>query len=267
MRAGLVQNGETARPALGAARGERSRRRILAGLEWVFLLFGLLAVDCYIWINTAATIDQAYSDWAFDQTLRGLKPSIGGFMADEIGLWFHESRSSVPIPQGNAEKAQPIPPPVQTLRPGALIGRLRIPRLNLAVMVREGASESTLRRAVGHIPGTGLPGQLGNVGLAGHRDTFFRPLQNIRKNDAIDLDTGQGTLRYMVTSAEIVSPRDVGVLKASTGKTLTLVTCYPFYYVGSAPKRFIVRAVEVPSDGLAVDQAASSHRPRQRRGS
>jgi sortase A len=129
---------------------------------------------------------------------------------------------------------------------------------------------------VGHIPGTGLPGQVGNVGLAGHRDTFFRPLENIRKNDAIDVDTGQGTLRYLVTATEIVSPRDVGVLKASAGKTLTLVTCYPFYYVGSAPKRFIVRAVEVPSDGGTGEVASkravykrlvSNHRPRQRPGS
>ena len=315
MRAGLVQHDDTARPALGAARGEREyalgqsswrnaaprvssragmppgelttgyfrpyrpgrpRRRILAGLEWVFLLFGLLAVDCYIWVTTAATLDQAYSDWAFDQTLRGLKPSMRGFVDDELGWLFRENRPSVSIPQESAEKAQPIPPAVETLRPGALIGRLRIPRLKLAVMVREGASESTLRRAVGHIPGTGLPGQVGNVGLAGHRDTFFRPLQNIRKNDAIDVDTGHGTLRYVVTATEIVSPRDVGVLKASAGKTLTLVTCYPFYYVGSAPKRFIVRAVEVPSDAGAGEVAskravykrlASNHRPRQRPGS
>ncbi len=307
MRAGLVQHDDTARPALGAARGERQgapralarfeqsgshklppsgdfrsyrtgrpRRRILAGLEWVFLLFGLLAVDCYIWVTTAATLDQAYSDWAFDQTLRGLKPSMRGFVDDELGWLFRENRSSVSMPRENAEKAQPIPPAVQTPRPGALLGRLRIPRLKLAVMVREGAGESTLRRAVGHIPGTGLPGEVGNVGLAGHRDTFFRPLENIRKNDAIDVDTGHGTLRYLVTETEIVSPRDVGVLKASAGKTLTLVTCYPFYYVGSAPKRFIVRAVEVHSDAGTGEVAskravykrlASNHRPRQRPGS
>ncbi|HTS47565.1 MAG TPA: class D sortase [Bryobacteraceae bacterium] len=272
MRAGLAQNDDKARPALGAAssRGEhvspprppqwvstgefrphrvtRSGGRILAGLEWIFLLFGLLALDCYIWVNTAATLDQAYSDWAFDQTLRGLKPSMGGFVDDELGWLWHQNRSSVSTPQENAEKAEPMPPSAQTLRPGVLIGRLRIPRLNLAVMVREGAGESTLRRAVGHIPGTGLPGQPGNVGLAGHRDTFFRPLQNIRKDDAIDLETGHGTVRYVVTGTQIVSPRDVTVLKASGGKTLTLVTCYPFYYVGSAPKRFIVRATETSSD-------------------
>ena len=256
-------------------------------MEWVFLLVGLLALDCYIWVNAGSTLDQAYSDWAFDQTLRGLKPSVGGFVADEAGWMFHKNRSSVPTPQENAEKPQTIIPS-QPLRPGEVIGRLRIPRLKLAVMVREGASESTLSRAVGHIPGTGLPGQLGNVGLAGHRDTFFRPLQNIRKDDAIDLDTGHGTLRYLVTSTEIVSPHDVSVLKASQGKTMTLVTCYPFYYVGSAPKRFIVRAVEAPDGArpdvvavsgsgskepgarrhtIAYNRLASNHRPRPRPGS
>ena len=272
MRAGLVHN-EYARPALGAARTgshttswsgsprfqrPRSGRRILAGLEWIFLLLGLLALDCYIWINTAATLDQAYGDWSFDQTLRGAKPSIPGFIADEIEWLFHKAPPSVATPQENAEKAQPIPPSVKTLQPGALIGRLRIPRLNVAVMVREGATESTLSRAVGHIPGTELPGQMGNVGLAGHRDTFFRPLRNIRKDDAIDLDTGHGTIRYSVTATQIVSPRDVEVLKASAGKTLTLVTCYPFYYVGSAPKRFIVRATEVQSNTVASDTTGFS---------
>jgi sortase A len=112
-------------------------------------------------------------------------------------------------------------------------------------MVREGAGEGTLRTAVGHIPGTALPGAAGNVALAGHRDTFFRALRNIRKNDSIDVQTGHGTYRYLVESTEIVGPRDVAVLKASGGETLTLVTCYPFYYVGSAPKRFIVRAAQV----------------------
>jgi sortase A len=268
----------------GGSGAGRRRRSVLAGLEWVFLLVGLLAVDCYVWVNTAATLDQAYSDWAFDQTLRGLKPSLRGFVNDEVGWLFHEKGTITPTPQENAEKAQPFPPSAPAPRPGELIGRLRIPRLDVAVMVREGAGESTLRRAVGHIPGTGLPGQIGNVALAGHRDTFFRPLRNIRKDDVIDLETGRGTLHYLVQSTQIVSPSDVGVLKASAGKTLTLVTCYPFYYVGSAPKRFIVRAVEVgsgggpaalmasggaagSSKGGAYKRVASNHRPRRRPGS
>ena len=143
-----------------------------------------------------------------------------------------------------------------------LIGRLEIPRLNLAVMVREGADERTLSRAVGHIPGTALPGNVGNVGLAGHRDTFFRSLRNIRADDTIELETTAGTYRYVVKSTRIVTPRDVSVLEASGGETLTLVTCYPFYYVGSAPKRFIVHAALMHE---APEVAPSGQRHRQAR--
>jgi sortase A len=224
----------------------RRRRKFLAGAEWVFLLFGLLALDVCIWIYTASSVDQAYGDWAFDQTLLGAKPSVPGFIADEIGWLFGQNRAAAPAEE-KAEKLEP-PPMAQPIETGMLLARLRISRLKVAVMVREGATESTLRRAVGHVPGTALPGNVGNVGLAGHRDTFFRPLANVHKDDTIDLDTAQGTFRYLVTSTQIVSPRDVAVLKASGGKTLTLVTCYPFYYVGSAPRRFIVHAVEVASN-------------------
>jgi sortase A len=108
--------------------------------------------------------------------------------------------------------------------------------------VAEGVDKLTLRRAVGHIPGTGMPGEPGNVGLAAHRDTFFRPLQNIRRGDAITLTTLAGEYRYRVVSTKIVSPLDVGVLDPSGSEVLTLVTCYPFYFIGPAPSRFIVRA-------------------------
>jgi sortase A len=95
---------------------------------------------------------------------------------------------------------------------------------------------------VGHIPGTALPGEDGNIVLAAHRDTFFRPLRNIQKGDEIALTTLSGAYRYRVESIQIVGPDDVGVLSPTKQPTLTLVTCYPFYFVGSAPKRFIVRA-------------------------
>ncbi|MGP0072174.1 MAG: class D sortase [Bryobacteraceae bacterium] len=212
-------------------------------LEWIFLLVGLVAVDCFVWMNTSSVLYQAYEDWAFDQTLRGLTPSIGGFMTDEW-QWLVSGRREK-TETAEAPKPLPIPNGPTILTPPAprsVIGRLDIPRLNLAVMVREGADERTLSRAVGHIPGTALPGGIGNVGLAGHRDTFFRELRNIRADDTIDLETTAGTYRYIVKSTSIVTPRDVSVLKASGGETLTLVTCYPFYYVGSAPKRFIVHA-------------------------
>jgi sortase A len=222
--------------------GPSARRRLIA-LEWFFLLIGLLAVDCYVWINTSTVLYQAYEDWAFDQTMRGLKASIPGFVTEEIDGLFNRGKAA----SGDQDASGKFTPVPRTAAPLAdmVIGRLQIPRLGISAMVREGASEGTLSRAVGHIPGTALPGRNGNVALAGHRDTFFRALRNIRKHDAIEVETSQGTFRYIVESTKIVGPRDVEVLNASGGQTLTLVTCYPFYYIGSAPKRFIVRATEV----------------------
>lgn len=126
-----------------------------------------------------------------------------------------------------------------------LIGRMEIPRLGLSAIVMEGTSTSTLRHALGHIAGTALPGQTGNVGISGHRDTFFRPLRNIERNDVITLSTTRGEYRYRVLSTRIVDPSDTDVLDPDEKETLTLVTCYPFYFVGPAPKRYIVRAERV----------------------
>jgi sortase A len=133
----------------------------------------------------------------------------------------------------------------QPARFAGLIGRIEIPRLGVSVMVMEGTGKSILGRAAGHIVGTALPGQKGNIGISAHRDTFFRPLRDIRQNDTILLITLGGEYRYRVLSTKIVSPYDVGVLKSSAGQILTLVTCYPFYFIGSAPSRFIVRAARV----------------------
>lgn len=126
-----------------------------------------------------------------------------------------------------------------------LIGRLEIPRLLLSAVVAEGIDRTTLRRGVGHIPGTALPGHPGNVGLAGHRDTFFRPLKDLKINDEVEFSTLAGNFKYEVESVRVVDPDNVGVLAPSGHNVLTLVTCYPFYYVGPAPKRWIVRARQV----------------------
>jgi len=109
-------------------------------------------------------------------------------------------------------------------------------------MILEGVDHETLRRGVGHIPGTALPGEPGNIALAGHRDTFFRALRNIRKDDEITLETLDGSYRYRVDLIQIVAPDQTGVLDNSGEPTLTLVTCYPFSFVGAAPQRYIVRA-------------------------
>ena len=103
-------------------------------------------------------------------------------------------------------------------------------------------AEKKIARPETALPETALPGRTGNVGLAGHRDTFFRELRNIRQDDAIELQTENGIYRYVVENSWIAGRLDVGVLASSSTDTLTLVTCYPFYFIGSAPKRFIVRA-------------------------
>lgn len=139
-------------------------------------------------------------------------------------------------------------PPAQVPRVvanGDLIGEMTIPRLELKTIVVQGESSKILRRAVGHVPGTAMPGQPGNVALAGHRDSFFRSLRGIQLGDAITIKTPDREFKYQVESIEIVLPTDVQVLQPLRGNVLTLVTCFPFYYVGAAPKRFIVRARQI----------------------
>ena len=127
----------------------------------------------------------------------------------------------------------------------APIGHLEIPRLGLSVVVAEGDDEKTLKVAVGHLPDTPYPWQPGNSALAGHRDSFFRPLQRIHVGDAIRLATRHGIFRYRVTRHMVVSPDELWVLDPAATADLTLITCYPFDFVGPAPLRFIVHAERV----------------------
>jgi sortase A len=120
---------------------------------------------------------------------------------------------------------------------------LDVPKFNIRVPVIEGTDELALNRGVGWIPGTARPGQTGNVGIAGHRDGFFRALKDIREGDEIRLETLKGLIRYQVNQLEIVTPNDVAVLRERQTDSLTLVTCYPFYFMGDAPQRFIVHAL------------------------
>ena len=134
---------------------------------------------------------------------------------------------------------EPAPAPVAVLR---------IPKIGLEVPVLRGTAERTLDRAVGHIEGTAQPGTDGNLAIAGHRDGFFRGLKDIAPGDLIELDTMQGKDTYRVERTWVVNPEDVSVLDPTSTRVLTLVTCYPFYFVGEAPYRFIVRAVQVATD-------------------
>jgi sortase A len=136
-----------------------------------------------------------------------------------------------------------------TLAPDAdqlVLGRIEIPRIGVSAIVREGDDDTTLAVAVGHIPGTARPGERGNMALAGHRDSFFRALRQIQLHDTIRIRTAGRRYEYLVDSTEVVAPEETRVLDPTGDAVLTLVTCYPFEYVGHAPNRFIVRASRLP---------------------
>lgn len=221
--------------------------------ERALWITGFIFLGWFLAVWFEAQAYQAYSNWVFEQQLaRDKAPERKGV---EIGLlleWLAsdfrhgddatlDSSSDSPASSG---------PSTKSTAPsfGLALGRLEVPRLDLSVMIRKGADGRTLRRAVGHIPGTAEPGEDGNIGIAGHRDTFFRSLKDIREQDEIILQTVEGTYRYKVEWTKIVGPNAAHVLKPTHRDSLTLVTCYPFYYVGHAPKRFIVRARQIATD-------------------
>jgi sortase A len=129
--------------------------------------------------------------------------------------------------------------------PVRAMGRLDVPRADVSVMVLDGTDDLSLNRAVGHVEGTARPGQGGNIGIAGHRDSFFRGLRHLEVGDSLSLTTLEGVAHYQVDDLEIVEPTAVEVLDPTDHDALTLVTCYPFYFVGDAPQRFIVKARQV----------------------
>ncbi len=148
--------------------------------------------------------------------------------------------AQMPAAQQKPAQSTAMPP-----AEGDAVGRIEIPRLRMKIAILEGTAVKTLQLGVGHIQGTPLPGEAGNVGLAGHRDTYFRGLKDIRVNDRIQVQTAAELSTYVVDSIRIVSPSDVGVLAPSAKSSVTLVTCYPFYFIGAAPKRFIVHAQRI----------------------
>jgi sortase A len=169
---------------------------------------------------------------------------------------------SAPPSRPNPQRTPP-PAPKPAPKYGTVFAMLVIPRIGLSAVVVEGTGEQELQLGPGHIPATPLPGEGGNVGVAGHRDTFFRPLRHIRTDDIIRLVSREQEFRYKVVSTQVVDPTNVGVLSPTGRETLTLVTCYPFQYVGSAPKRFIVRADCTDCLAAASEPAAASQTARR----
>ena len=172
-----------------------------------------------------AELFQAYQNWQFDRAAHDPRPTAATIATKPLLL--------------TASLREPSP---RAVAPGAVLGRLEIARIGVSVIVAEGVDSRALRRAVGHIPGTALPGEKGNVAISGHRDTFFRALKDIHPDDELTVTTLEGSYRYRVDSTKVVAEDDLAVLDSSTESILTLVTCYPFYYVGPAPQRFVVRA-------------------------
>lgn len=210
----------------------RKRRRSAGFLGWLERGLWLTGALALLWVFGVRLDAFAFQLWQ-GQRLEQLRSSLRPGEAPPAEL------------PGEEDAESPAAPARDHLAPGEPEGRLTIPRLEVDVVVAHGTGEATLRRAVGHIPGTGLPGSGGNVGLAGHRDHYFRPLEAVQEGDEILFDTLDGSFRYRVEWIGQVEPSDVWVLNPTSDPSLTLVTCYPFRYVGSAPRRFIVRARQV----------------------
>jgi len=177
---------------------------------------------------------------------------IGALALTWVGLqyasaaWFDRETRAALEHLRQAPKSEPTPTP-DTMAVGEPIGTLEIVRVGLSGVVVEGDSDAVLDRAIGHLPDTPLPWKDGNSALAAHRDTIFRPLKGVRLGDVLRLKTPHGDFDYRVTDTLIVKPNEVWVLDPTPVTTLTLISCWPFNYIGNAPERFIVRAERIPT--------------------
>jgi sortase A len=255
-------------PVASSSGKSRKRRNWFARWTAPLILFlvGCLALGYYAYDTLDARFFQDDQSRQFDQALRDAHdtaahaPVSDQAPADELraeAIADLKSRASQasPAPKMPAfaeavsanEPAQP-----EIAAENMPLGRIEITSVGLSAMIEEGTSNRTLQRGVGHIAGTALLGKSGNVGLAAHRDTFFRKLRDIQAGDDIKLTTLTGIVLYRVELISIVEPEDSRVLRDSGENILTLVTCYPFSYIGPAPKRFIVRARQMSSTSAPV---------------
>lgn len=198
----------------------RARGPRLRWMRWPFLALGLLCLGYVGFALLDAEAFQAYENWRLARAAKN-------------------SPVTAPSPPPSST---PLVATRRTAAPGATLGRIEIARIGVDSIIVEGTDSRSLRRAVGHVNGTAFPGEHGNTAIAGHRDTFFRGLRDLRQSDEITVTTLEGIYRYRVDSMTVVAGDDTAVLNDSAGSTLTLVTCYPFSYVGPAPQRFVVRA-------------------------
>jgi sortase A len=177
----------------------------------------------------------------FEWTLLGLGlGTLGVYGYETVEARRFQAQQTAAFERAARSESAPI-----RVRTGGLVGMLDVPRLQLSTPVIEGDDDRTLKRSVGHLPDTPMPWEPGNSAIAGHRDGLFRPMKDVKVGDEIRFRTTQDEFRYRVTKTSIVWPDDLSVLEPTTGPTLTLITCYPFRFVGSAPKRFVISAERV----------------------
>jgi sortase A len=200
------------------------RQALLRILERALLVFGVLALAVF----AGAHLDGALSS-------RAALAEIEAPAGVDTGTWSPQRVAA----WGEARGRSHGPP----------LAALTIPKIGLTVPVFEGTDDLTLNRGVGRIPGTARPGEGGNVAVAGHRDGFFRGLKDVTQGDVLELQTPQETRTYVVDRVVIVDPDDVSVLDDRDAPTLTLITCYPFYYVGHAPQRWVVQGSLKAAEG------------------
>jgi sortase A len=171
----------------------------------------------------------------------------------QVGSWAYQARAEWMLAaraRVGAVRTPAAAMPRPDLETGAPLGRIEVPRLGLSAVIAEGTTALVLSRAVGHVPSTARPGEPGNVALAGHRDTFFRPLEDVRAGDRIRVETPATDDVYRVEWTAVVAPEETDVMAPSSDAILTLVTCHPFRFVGTAPNRFVVRARRESTDDL-----------------
>jgi sortase A len=213
-------------------------------LERLLITFGALMIFIYTlarvqgFILSRIEIDKFKSRQLLAQELSG---GISANKSPDFSLW--SAKRIRAYQESLASHFQPA------------VALLRIPRIHLEVPVLEGTDDLTLNRAVGHIVGTPPPGESGNTGIAGHRDGFFRELKDVVTGDKIEILTQKEATTYVIDQITIVNPSNVSVLAPRSHSSVTLVTCYPFYFIGSAPQRYIVQASLLPKDMHRSDDA------------
>jgi sortase A len=218
------------------ARG-RVRRALIKCVELLCWIVAGLALGIFAYIHANAYLFQLDQNRRVDALLRRraeaevVSTATSSAAADKTEL--ASSRAAEPAAVSTS---------AYYAAPGDLLGRIEIPRLQVSAVIVEGVDTDTLERAVGHIPGTALPGETGNIALAGHRDSFFRKIGKLHDGDEIVLVSIRGTFKYHVSHIGIVTPSDTTVLAPSQQPALTLVTCFPFRYIGPAPDRYIITA-------------------------